>query len=172
MTIVVALKGEDKSVWMGADSCISFGSSLQHTGDHTSTKIVHGRHWAMASAGRVMYIDPIEENFSKLDKLSTFPDFLKAVIELIKIVLPVPDREKGVDITLILAQPGKIYKVWGDLTYTEFKEYAVAGVGEMVGLGSLYSTTGLPRARVLTALRAASNYVPGCLPPFKICKLW
>ena len=67
---------------------------------------------------------------------------------------------------------GRLFIVAADYAIGEcFLDYASVGSGSSYALGSLHSTVGSGRIRLLKALEAASEYNSGVRPPFTILKI-
>jgi hypothetical protein len=69
----------------------------------------------------------------------------------------------------ILGYRGQVYQIDSDFQVGwPTDNTAAVGCGEPFALGSLYTSTGKPDARIRTALEAAANFSAGVVGPFTI----
>ena len=71
--------------------------------------------------------------------------------------------------TFLMGYRSRLFEVDSDYQVGESHDpYSAVGCGSDYALGSLYSTKGAPRGRMLTALRAAENMSTGVRGPFLV----
>ncbi len=71
--------------------------------------------------------------------------------------------------TFLMGYRGRLFRVGNDYQVGEARDqYSAVGCGSDYALGSLYSTKGLPKGRILTALRAAEHMSAGVRGPFVV----
>jgi ATP-dependent protease HslVU (ClpYQ) peptidase subunit len=71
---------------------------------------------------------------------------------------------------MLIGYRGRLYQLYADFAVMEQERWAI-GSGSDFALGSLYSSTGEPKARIKKALEAACEFSPSCAPPFVIERL-
>lgn len=71
--------------------------------------------------------------------------------------------------TFLVGYAGRLFEVQDDYQVAENVDgIAAAGCGDLIALGSLYSTSGKPRDRIRLALEAAERFSAGVRGPFAI----
>jgi hypothetical protein len=79
------------------------------------------------------------------------------------------ESEAEVGGTFLVGYAGRLFTIHGDYQVGEGLDgYAACGCGDTIALGSLYTSKGNPRSRVLTALAAAERFSAGVRAPFHI----
>lgn len=74
--------------------------------------------------------------------------------------------------TFLMGYSGRLFEIDDDYQVGETRDqYNAVGCGRDYALGSLYSTKGSPKGRILTALRAAERMSTGVRGPFLVRKL-
>lgn len=72
----------------------------------------------------------------------------------------------------LLGYEGRLFEVSSDYQVGESVDpFSAVGCGDEIAKGSLFSTSGAPRKRVETALKAAERFSAGVRAPFKVIAL-
>ena len=73
--------------------------------------------------------------------------------------------------TFLIGYDGRLFTIGDDYQVGESAAgYDAVGCGDHLALGSLFTSTGKPKARILTALKAAEAMSAGVRGPFEIVK--
>lgn len=80
------------------------------------------------------------------------------------------DNVEGADSAVLVGIKGHVFTVEEDFNVTEnLQPYSAVGSGAQVAMGALFARKeGSPRARILTALKAAAAFDSTCRPPFRL----
>lgn len=176
MTCIVAIRGRDGKIYMGADSRVTYGRMV-YTG--AQSKVVKRGEFLFGNAGNVVdaqvlhhtaTIPPVSEHQDPLEyMINTFlPEFRRALKETGRME-KISDLEYS-NARFLVAFRGHIFDLGMDFDVFEgVGDVFSIGSGSPYALGSLESTSGLPvKQRIREALEVASKYDPGVAGPFEI----
>lgn len=174
MTCLVAIRDAGR-VYMGADSCVSYGSARSSVSE---PKLWKPRDWlGVAVSGSVSFMNMVRyrvawpeftlENPCRWLHV-TFLDELKRLFDS-QSVNPFKDEPKEPGGSLLIGLGGDIFTVEtvGMQVTREHSPIICRGSGADVALGSLFETGDLPPLlRIAHALGAAAHWQTDCAEPF------
>lgn len=172
MTCIVAVKHGNK-IFMGGDSAGSNGHLTVVRKDEKvfiKDEMIFGYTSSFRMGQLLRYKLKLPEHpktLSCLEYLSTvFVDEVRKVFKEGGYLSKTNENESGG--CFLIGYKGQIFEIESDFQVGICNEdYASVGSGDMVALGSLYSTSKKdPQVRIAMALEAASNFVTTVRPPF------
>lgn len=180
MTCVVGLVGRGRML-LGGDSASTDGwdqtsSSLEKVWQAGDFLIGGAGSWRGLQLARYSFVPP-KRGRTPTDKYMAidFIDELRTVWRrgghLFRSSSDDEPREETVSTSLIVAYRGGLWTIEHDLQIVPTRDdYVAIGSGAAIALGALFATRGqgATRPRLLTALRAASQYNAGVRPPFVV----
>ena len=177
MTCVVGIETKAGAI-IGADSFI--GSSA-YADAKVSAKVYSRNGWTVGVAGSARFANLLEHVF-KWPKAPTTDDMgavVRLAVDIAKAVsgddlcFSTSSGQRSLESELMIVVAGRIYTSGSNLgVYRSRRGYAAIGSGDQYALGALHATRGQPpRARVVTALRAAAAHTPTVAGPFRILRV-
>lgn len=171
MTCIVGILDDDGTIYMGGDSAATgddYGQDLCMDKVFLSDEFIFG----YAGSGRFCQLvkfsfdpPPITEpldSYMCSAWLDALRDCLRSGGHLEK-----KDNREWVDGKLLIGVRGHLFQFQEDLECAEYRlPYAAVGCAYQLALGSLFSTKGRPRQRIMTALEAAERFCGAVRRPF------
>lgn len=176
MTAVVGLVEDSGKVWVGADSAAS--DEMGSLDLRAAAKVFKKGGVVIGGCGSFRAIQLVRYKLSVQEhKRGTVEKWMACTfIEALRKCLmdgghtTKKDNEELAEGVFLVGHKGHLFTVWGDFQYGEsINEYAAVGSGAEVALGAMFARKhGGPRARILTALKAASTFRVDVRPPFRV----
>lgn len=166
MSVLIAIKDNDRVV-IGCDTRMSNDHSYNDSYEDRPKGIKLDNGIVVAATGNIGLLDIFAKQLKDFDsKKDLTHDYV-----LFKVLFPIVKEYQGkilirdneMDADLMIAKGDKCFIVFGNCTIEELHNYRAIGTGEMVALGSLFSTFGSSMSveeRILTAIKASGAVVP------------
>ena len=176
MTCIVGLV-DKKSVWIGGDSAGSNGYQIRIRKD---TKVFQIGDFLIGYTtsfrmGQLLRFSTPPKHDDKSEPyhfmVNTFVPWLRDLFRSGGFLTIENNVERGG--FFLVGFANRLFAIEADFQVAEQSiGFHAVGSGDDVALGSLWSTKGMePRKRLLTALKASTEFCSGVRPPFKILKL-
>ena len=176
MTCIVGLVDEDK-VYIGGDSAGVAGYNITVRKDK---KVFKNGSFIMGFTSSFRMGDLLHWSFEPPEHPSkmSVDKFMRTVfIDAVRACL----KEGGYSVIennneragcFIVGYRGKLFSIYSDFQVGESVVlYDSVGCGSLYALGSLYSTKGNPKKRILIALKAAEEFSSGVVSPFQVLSM-
>ena len=177
MTAIAALRTK-KNVIIGADSAGVSGWDLTLRKDK---KIFRVGRFVIGSSGSIrmrqlLLFDKGEDTIRKLiPKGNSYKFMVTVFVPAVREIFSkggltkIEHSRETIDGHFVVAWERNLFVVEGDFQVEEpLADYAACGCGENYVIGSLYTSRGAPRKRVLTALKCAERHIAGVRGPFRV----
>lgn len=179
MTCVCGI-AERGRVYLGADSIAVGGYSMDV---RATPKVFRRGPFVIGCANSLRAADviryrfhplplPVNPSFNLHRYMAT--DFVDALRDVLKAhgVMVVENSAEEAPLELVVGVRGRLFTLDDDLQVGESThDFAAVGCGRDLALGALYASTGTPRTRLTTALRAAQAFSAGVRAPFRFVTL-
>lgn len=175
MTCIAGI-AENGTVWIGGDSAGVSGWNLRTRADEKVFRngpflIGYTSSFRMGQLLRFRLTPPSQKCRDDYRFMAT--DFIDAIRECFKAggyQKRECEQESGGD--FLVGYNGRLYEVRSDYQVARFSDsIAAVGCGFELALGAMFATSGNPKARIRTALKAAEAFNAGVRSPFVIRSL-
>ena len=171
MTVIAAIR-TPTSILMGGDSAQHTNGSIALV---AAPKVFMNGDYVFGLAGSPRLAEIVQYEFRPPSKMvsATWDQFLaRSFVPKLKAVLAAELGLIDKSSILVGTKGGGIFEVNGGWFVKQSREqYAAVGSGTKYALGSLHSTRGEPRGRLMKALKAAAHFNAYVRPPFTILEL-
>ena len=170
MSTVIGMVDNGK-VWLGADSYATTSEGERRR--MVAEKIFTNGPYIIGFIGSVRTGQVVKpEYFKPPEELYQFPDALLAQFKE-KGCLAINSDNQCVlqESNFLIGTPdGRLHEILVDFQMNEIEDFTAVGSGSAFALGSLFTTRNQkdPKKRIITALKAASEYDMSTGPPFVI----
>ncbi len=177
MTIIAALR-QDGKVYVGADR--QWTSHYHQTNEHGKLTKLGNAVIGITGIGAyksILEFAAIQDQFKDYqftDRISVTLfaiEFYKWVRECFFLGASDTDNLPDLNTTFLICTSKKIFAMYGHLGIMEYAHYFADGCGREYAYGSVFSSSGDPKARLKIALQAAGSMSTGCGAPYDIIEV-
>jgi ATP-dependent protease HslVU (ClpYQ) peptidase subunit len=177
MTIIAALR-QDGHVYIGADR--QWTSYYHATNEHGKLTKLGNAIIGITGIGAyksILEYAAVQEQFKDYqftdrNSVTLFAmEFYKWVKDNFHHGNAEADSLPDLSTTFLIGTPKKIFAMYGHLGVMEYAHYFADGCGRDYAYGSLFTSSGDPKARLKIALQAAGSMSTGCGAPYDIIEV-